>query len=118
MSSRRRPVVGLLVVATLALGACQGAGSSADPSAGRIAVSVSEAGCAPTTITVPAGPVTFVVTNAGTETGEFEIIQAGTKVIDEVENIIPGFVVNMATRVDGGTYEMAVRQPPGAARAR
>ena len=50
--------------------------------------------------------MTFVVTNAGTETGEFEVVQAGTRVIDEVENIVPGFVINMATRVDGGTYEL------------
>ena len=28
------------------------------------------------------------------------------RVIDELENIIPGFVVNMATRLDGGTYAM------------
>lgn len=106
MSSRRRSFVGLFLVATLLISACQGAGSSAGPSAGRIAVSVSEAGCSPASISVPSGAVTFVVTNAGAETGEFEVILAGTRVIDEVENIVPGFVVNMTTRVDGGTYEL------------
>ena len=85
--------------------ACQG-GAGAAPSGDRVAVSVSESGCSPSTVTVPSGPVTFVVTNAGTETGEFEIILADTRVIDEVENIVPGFVVNMSTRVDGGTYQM------------
>jgi len=112
-----RPGLGiLLVTAAVAFAAC-GSTGSAEPSAGRIAVSVSESGCSPATITVPSGPVTFVVTNAGNETGEFEIILANTKVIDEVENIVPGFVVNMSTRLDGGTYEMVcgnTQTPKGA----
>ena len=103
-----RPVIGvLLLAAATALGACSsGDASSAAPSAGRVAVSVSEGGCSPAAITVPSGATTFVVTNAGTETGEFEIILADTRVVDEVENIVPGFVVNMTTRLDGGTYQM------------
>jgi iron uptake system component EfeO len=106
VSSLRRPVIGtVLVVAATVLAACSGGGTPA-PSAGRVAVAVSESGCNPAAITVPSGPVTFVVTNAGSETGEFEIVLASTKVIDEVENIVPGFVVNMTTRLDGGTYEM------------
>ena len=107
MSSLRRPILGLLL-ATSATGlvACNAAGSSPGPSSGRVAISVSESGCSPAALTVQSGSVTFVVTNAGNDTGEFEIVQGGTKVIDEVENIVPGFVVNMATRVDGGTYEM------------
>ncbi len=95
-----------LAIATI-VGACQGsAGGAGDPTAERIAISVSEDGCSPSTVTTASGPVTFVVTNDGSETGEFEIILDGTRVIDEVENIIPGFVVNMATRLDGGTYAM------------
>ena len=104
MSSARRPIVALLALSAAVL-ACQG-GTGAAPSGDRVAVSVSESGCSPSTVTVPSGPVTFVVTNAGTETGEFEIVLADTRVIDEVENIVPGFVVNMSTRVDGGTYQM------------
>jgi iron uptake system component EfeO len=107
--SPRRPVLGiLLITAAAVLGACTAGGSagSVAPSASRIAVAVSEAGCAPAAVTVPSGPVTFVVTNTGNETGEFEIVLADTRVIDEVENIVPGFVVNMTIRVDGGTYQM------------
>ncbi len=104
MSHARRPILALLAVSAAVL-ACQG-GTGAAPSGDRVAVSVSESGCSPSAVTVPSGPVTFVVTNAGTETAEFEIVLADTSVIDEVENIVPGFVVNMSTRVDGGTYQM------------
>ena len=105
LSIRARSTFGLLVVA---IAACSGTGAGAKPGdeAARIAVSISDKGCSPATVTTAAGPVTFVVTNDGTETGEFEIVQGGTRVIDELENIIPGFVVNMATRLDGGTYAM------------
>lgn len=106
MSSSRRPAAILLAATVIALAACNAAGSSADPSAGRVAVAVNETGCSPTSITTASGPVTFVITNTGADTGEFEITQGGQRVIDEVENIVPGFVVNMTTRLDGGTYEM------------
>ncbi len=48
----------------------------------------------------------FVVTNTGTDPAEFEIIGSDQKVIDEAENIFPGFVVNLKSRLDGGTYEL------------
>ena len=53
--------------------AAPGAASDAE----RIAVSVSEDGCSPATVETAAGPVTFEVTNDGSETGEFEIILDG-----------------------------------------
>ena len=70
----------------------------------RLAVSVADGGCEPAAIEVPAGIVTFEVTNAGGDVGEFEILR-GDRVVDEVENILPGFVTNMVTRLDGGEYE-------------
>jgi iron uptake system component EfeO len=104
LSIRARALLGSSIAVLAA--ACQ-AGASGDAStAERIEVSVSEDGCSPSTIETASGPVTFVVTNAGSDTGEFEIILGGERVIDEVENIIPGFVVNMSTRLDGGTYAM------------
>jgi len=102
LSIRALPILGLLVVS---VAACTGTGASAAPGdeAARIAISISDSGCSPATVRAAAGPVTFTVTNDGTETGEFEIVQNGERVIDD---IIPGFVVNMATRLDGGTYAM------------
>lgn len=70
----------------------------------RVAVTVNEAGCEPAAIEVPSGVVTFEVTNAGGDVGEFEILR-DDRVVDEVENILPGFVINMVTRLDGGEYQ-------------
>ena len=69
-------------------------------------MSVSPDGCAPKTVTATAGQVLFVVTNTGADPAEFEIIGSDQKVIDEAENIFPGFVVNLQSRLDGGTYEL------------
>jgi iron uptake system component EfeO len=33
-------------------------------------------------------------------------VLSGTRVVDEVENIVPAFVVNFTTRLDGGSYEL------------
>ncbi len=114
MPIRLRALVGSSVVILAA--ACQPGAPAGVSEAERIEVSVSEDGCSPATVETAAGPVTFVVTNTGAETGEFEIILDGERVIDEVENIIPGFVVNMSTRLDGGTYAMQcgnLRTTPG-----
>jgi iron uptake system component EfeO len=70
----------------------------------RVPVVVDDSGCEPAAMEVPAGVVVFEVTNAGGDVGEFEIL-SGDRVIDEVENIVPGFVVTMVTRLQGGSYE-------------
>ena len=69
-------------------------------------MSVSEAGCAPSTVEAAAGPVKFVITNAGTDTAEFEVIGSIGASSTRRENIVPGFVVNLTSRLDGGTYEL------------
>ncbi|HYH92478.1 MAG TPA: iron uptake system protein EfeO, partial [Candidatus Saccharimonadales bacterium] len=100
------PIAGL-VLATAWLAACAGGAtpSGAPGDETRIAVSVTTEGCAPNAIEAGSGRVVFEVTNAGPDIGEFEIL-SGTRVVDEVENIIPGFVVNFATHLDGGDYEL------------
>ena len=103
MTSRTRFVVGGLLA--ISLSACQGA-ATGQGSGATIPVSVSSEGCAPKTVTAEAGPVLFVVTNTGTDPAEFEIIGGDQKVVDEAENIFPGFVVNLKSRLDGGTYEL------------
>ena len=101
MSSRSRLALGLLLPVVVG---CGGGGQA--PTDGPVAVTVDESGCGPTTVTVPSGEVTFVITNAGPESAEFEVVRAGERVIDEAEGIVPGFVVNLKTRLDGGTYEL------------
>ena len=118
--SRRPALRARLVIAAgigvLALGACGGSTPSADPGTeSRVPVTVTESGCEPAALTATAGRVVFEVTNAGPDIGEFEILD-GDRVVDEVENIVPGFVVNLASRVDGGDYQLvcyALRSPRG-----
>ncbi len=106
MTSRSRFAVGGLLA--IALAACTGgpAGDSGGAGGTSIAVSVNPEGCTPKAVTATAGQVLFVVTNTGADPAEFEIIGPDQKVIDEAENIFPGFVVNLKSRLDGGTYEL------------
>ncbi len=116
--SRPRRSVTLLALSALAIGlaACGSATPSGAPGdETRIPVTVTESGCEPGALEATSGRVVFEVTNGGPEIGEFEIL-SGTRVVDEVENIVPGFVVNFATRLDGGDYELicyALRSPKG-----
>ena len=101
--SPARLALGALVA--LSIVACQSGGAPA-PSGDKVAIAVSEAGCSPMTASAPAGSVLFVITNTGTDVAEFEVIGPDKKVLDEAENIVPGFVVNLSARLDGGTYEL------------
>lgn len=80
-----------------------GAPVTAQEAETRVQVTLTESGCEPSAISVPPGPVVFEVVNLGGDIGEFEILQ-GDFVVDEVENIVPTFQANLATRVDGGEY--------------
>ena len=100
MSVVRARFLGPVVASVLVLGA---APALAQETETRVQVNLTESGCEPSAISVPAGPVTFEVVNLGGEVGEFEILQ-GDFVIDEVENIVPAFQSNLVTRLDGGEY--------------
>jgi iron uptake system component EfeO len=103
LTSPARLAFGAIVA--VAVAACGGGGTPA-ASGATVEIGVSEGGCAPTTVNAAAGPVLFVITNNGSDIAEFEVIGPDKKVLDEAENIVPGFVVNLAARLDGGTYEL------------
>ncbi len=71
----------------------------------RVQVNLSEAGCEPAALSVPAGPVVIEIANLGGDIGEFEILK-GDFVVDEVENMVPTFQNNLVTRLDGGEYTL------------
>jgi iron uptake system component EfeO len=103
----------LTLAAALALAACGGtqpatSGPGASTPAGTVNVEAKEYAFTPSTITVPAGEVTFQVKNAGTEEHEFELFNAdGTTVIDEIEGLVPGLTKTLtvpAEKVPPGEY--------------
>ena len=102
---RTRPLVSLALALPL-LAACSQSGGGSTAAAGeRIAVTVNDQGCAPSTIEAPAGELVFAITNGGSEAGELEVLE-GTQVLDEVENIVPGVTQNLTITLEPGTYEL------------
>jgi iron uptake system component EfeO len=64
--------------------------TSSIPAVRQVHVSISDAGCAPQALDLPAGPATFIVTNVGSASVlEYEIVQAD-RVLGEAENVVPG----------------------------
>jgi iron uptake system component EfeO len=131
--SRLWPAV-LLTTGTLALAGCGSAeqtssassetsssaaassAASAAAAPGEVSVTVTEAGgCVATPDTVPAGQVTFVITNVDAlSVTEVELV-SDQRIVGERENLAPGFDSTFSARLDGGTYQVYC---PGAATER
>jgi hypothetical protein len=94
-----RPLGTLGATLALILAMVGGAGAAEVP------VAVTATGCEPMEITVPAGLVTFVITNRSSRALEWEILD-GVLVVDERENIAPRFKSKLTTRLKPGTYEV------------
>lgn len=69
------------------------------------AVSVTDAACVPNEIRVREGRNRFIITNASMRPLEWEILD-GVMVVDERENIAPGFVQTLTARLRPGSYVM------------
>jgi iron uptake system component EfeO len=96
------------LVAVFAAGC--GGGSSEDGSgsggsgARKVAVTLTDAGCDPAKLALPAGPATFEVENDDAEkVSEFEIL-GDNGVLGEVEHITPGKDGSFSLTLQGGTY--------------
>ena len=101
---------GTLAIA-FALAACSGSTSSSAPftaAPGTVAVETKEFSFTPSTLTVPAGSVTFAVRNSGQEEHEFEIF-TGEAVVDEVEGLVPGLTKNLTVTLEAGAYTFACK---------
>jgi iron uptake system component EfeO len=86
-------------------------GSAATGAPGEIAVTVTEAdGCVATPDTVPAGQVTFVITNVDAlGVTEVELV-SDQRIVGERENLAPGFDSTFAARLDEA-YTTYVKLP-------
>ena len=103
-----RASLAALALVALVIAACGGGGpASARPAtplpSGVIAVEAKEYAFTPSTISVPAGSVTFSIKNAGTQEHEFEVFK-GDQVVDEVEGIVPGLTRNATMTLAAGEY--------------
>jgi iron uptake system component EfeO len=78
----------------------------------KTAVTVTDKGCEPADVKVNAGKNIFVITNKSSAPLEWEILQ-DVKVIEERENIAPGFVQEIKTTLDAGDYIMVCGKKNG-----
>lgn len=115
MSRRRLGLACLGLVAGIVLVACGGASTTSAPSAaptplpsGVVALSAKEYEFTPGTATVPAGMVTFAVTNAGTENHEFEVL-AGDQSLAKIDAFPRGETKQLTVDLAAGTYTFVCR---------
>jgi iron uptake system EfeUOB component EfeO/EfeM len=104
MPRRLLATVALLAV-PLALAGCSSDSDSGSTSSGpAIEVTLSDKGCEPRSISAQPGRTTFHVTNEGTAAvTEFEVL-TGSRILGEVENVIPGADRSFSLDLAAGTY--------------
>lgn len=72
---------------------------------GAITVTIEDRVCKPNDITVPAGRTTFTIVNKSDRALEWEILD-GVMVVEERENIAPGFSSRMTVKLRPGEYDI------------
>jgi iron uptake system component EfeO len=93
-----------VVASALLAGAVQASALEAgniDP----VNITVTNAGCSPASVSVAPGKVTFKIKNDSPRRVEWEILK-GVMVVEERENIVPGFVQTLTATLDPGDYQM------------
>jgi iron uptake system component EfeO len=92
----------------LALAACGSDGDSGGggSTARTVEVALTDAGCEPAKLELPAGATTFKVTNKGTgKVSEFEV-KDGARILGEVENVTAGLERSFSLNLKPGTYTL------------
>ena len=72
---------------------------------GAILITLTDSGCDPAKVEVTAGKTTFNIKNESTRAVEWEILK-DVMVVDERENILPGFAQTLTATLDAGDYAM------------
>lgn len=93
------------LLATSSLGLALAAGAAAAQVPPKVEVTINDKGCEPTTLTVAPGKTAFQIKNNSHRGVEWEILK-DHMVVDERENIIPGFTSTLTTKLDPDEYEM------------
>ena len=86
------------------------AGASAPAGGEVVEVTATEYKFDPSAITVPAGSVSFHVTNGGAEEHEFEVF-SGETVVDEIEGLVPGLDRTLTVTLEAGDYTFVCKLP-------
>ncbi len=105
-------LAGLLatVLAGAGLAACTGTSAQDAGPSTRVEVESSADSCTLSSTEVPAGSVTFVVTNSGDDITELYLYEEdGTGIVAELENIGPGLSRELAVSLDAGEYVAACK---------
>ncbi|AIN12921.1 imelysin family protein [Yersinia pseudotuberculosis] len=71
----------------------------------QVKITVNDKQCEPMALTVPAGKTQFIVHNVSQKGLEWEILK-GVMVVEERENIAPGFTQKMTANLEPGEYDM------------
>ncbi|CAK9885178.1 MAG: Iron uptake system component EfeO [Candidatus Erwinia impunctatus] len=71
----------------------------------QVKVEVTDKQCEPMTLTVKTGKTQFIVHNKSQKALEWEILK-GVMVVEERENIAPGFTQKLTANLEAGEYEM------------
>jgi iron uptake system component EfeO len=101
---RRTTIVTAAAVLALAVPGCGSSAKSTDPRVNTVEISLTDAGCDPVHVEVPAGPTKFAITNDGADAvTEFEVLDGG-KVLGERENLTPGLSGDFSITLKPGTY--------------
>jgi iron uptake system component EfeO len=78
---------------------------AASDASAPIAITITSKGCEPNALTLPEGKTTFKIKNGSARVLEWEILD-GVMVVEERENIIPGFVQTLTATLKPGQYQM------------
>jgi iron uptake system component EfeO len=77
----------------------------ANAAPGAVLITLTDAGCQPGSVSASEGKTTFQIKNESQRAVEWEILK-GVMVVDERENILPGFAQTLTTTLDAGDYQM------------
>src|SRR5471030_2912713 len=99
----RRRILPAALLVVPALAAPFGAALAADIP--QVTITVNDKQCDPMTITVKPGKTQFIIHNASQKGLEWEILK-GVMVVEERENIAPGFTQKMTANLEPGEYDM------------
>lgn len=108
---RSRPAIASMALAlAVLLAACGGspAATSAPAPSGALALEAKEYLFNPSTLSAPAGAVTFWVRNAGTTNHEFELFKDG-KAVGMIEGFGPGVAKELTVTLAAGEYTFMCR---------